>query len=137
MAEPASESRARKAADRALGQRGEAVAEATACTRGWQPWQRNARIGGIEVDLAMLRQREGRTELLVAEVKASRLPIEDPVGRWPLRRQRRLWQAAEALCVACSADRVELALIGVVLQADRETVTWWVVEAPSETVERW
>ncbi len=115
-----------------MGQRGEAVAEATACTRGWQPWQRNARVDGAEVDLAMLRQRDGNIELLVAEVKTSRAPIHDPVRRWPPRRQQRLWRAAEQLGEACRAERVEVALIAVVLQADRETVTWWQVEAPAD-----
>jgi len=130
LADAAPDARARKIADQALGRRGEAVAEATALGRGWQPWRRNVRVDGAEVDLAMLRKTGEQTELLVAEVKTSRAPIADLVGRWPMRRQRRLWRAAELLCEACGADRVEVALITVVLQGDRQVVTWWVAQAP-------
>lgn len=115
---------AAKLADQALGRRGEDVAYATACGRGWQPWQRNARVTGTEVDLAMRRQSDNRLELLVAEVKTSRRPIVDTSQRWPLQRQRRLWAAAEVLCGQCGADRVEVSLITVVLSHDLQKVTW-------------
>ncbi|MSQ83646.1 MAG: hypothetical protein EXR77_12305 [Myxococcales bacterium] len=115
---------AAKLADQALGRRGEDVACATACGRGWQPWQRNARVAETEVDLAMRRQSDNRLELLVAEVKTSRRTFVDASQRWPLQRQRRLWAAAEVLCEQCGADRVEVSLITVVLSHDLQKVTW-------------
>lgn len=104
---------------------------ALAIERGWQPWQRNLRVGRCEVDLAMRRQGQSGLQLLVAEVKTSRRPILEPLRRWSAAQQRRLWAAAAALSEQTQADRVEVALVLVCLAADQRQITWFVAEPPA------
>ena len=120
----ASTSPARATANQTLGRAGEDAALALAVARGWSPWRRNIKLPIGEVDLALLRQADAQTQLLVVEVKTSRRPILQPERRWSVAQRRRLWAIAAVLAADAKADVVQVALILVVLQGSSETVTW-------------
>jgi len=128
MAADASAQRRKKLDDQATGRRGEELALQLAMARGWQPWQRQVRVGRAEIDLALLRDDGDGRRLLLVEVKTTRGHGIDHALRWSAAQQRRLWSAAEPLMEQANASEVTAALVLVRLAADHQTVTW--LDAP-------
>lgn len=111
------------------GARGEALALSWATGQGWQLYGRRLRVEGCEVDLALVRQRPGEPkELLLLEVKTSRRAGGDHAERWRKAQQARLWGAAEALMIQSESQQVQVGLIVVTLQADRQHLQWLAAE---------
>jgi Holliday junction resolvase-like predicted endonuclease len=111
------------------GERGETLALRWAMAQGWQLYGQRLRVERCEVDLAMVREKPGQPrELLLIEVKTSRRQGGDHALRWGKAQQARLWGAAEALMNQSNSQQVQVALVVVTLQADREHVRWLIAE---------
>lgn len=106
------------------GRRGEALAVELARERGWQPWLSNVPVGGGEADLVCFRERNGRRQGLLVEVKASRNPRADLAARLSKAQQRRLWHMAETLCVQHDLESIEVVILLVTLLPGAERVAW-------------
>jgi Holliday junction resolvase-like predicted endonuclease len=111
------------------GRRGEELALELARDRGWQPWLGNVPIAGHEADLVCMRQgRDGREGLLL-EVKTTRDARADLAPRLGLAQQKRLWRMAEVLVEQHDLHAIEVAVVLVRLQPDREHALWIPLEA--------
>ncbi len=112
----------------ATGKDGEAMAAELARQRGWQPWLGNVRIAGGEADLVCMREGPHGREGLLLEVKTTRNGRADLTTRLGHAQTRRLWKMANALCIQHDLHSIEVAVVLVRLQPDREHVEWLVLE---------
>lgn len=111
------------------GERGEELALRWAVEQGWTLYGRRLRLERCEVDLAMVRQTpDAARELLLIEVKTSRRQDPDHAQRWSKAQQARLWSAAETLMIQSESQHVQIALVVVTLQAEREHLQWLAAE---------
>lgn len=111
------------------GRRGEELALQLARDRGWQPWLGNVPIAGHEADLVCMRDGPKGREGLLLEVKTTRDPHAQLETRLGVAQTKRLWRMAEVLVEQHDLHTIEVAVVLVRLQSDREHAVWIPLDA--------
>jgi Holliday junction resolvase-like predicted endonuclease len=103
--------------NRRQGIRAERIAEKHLRSIGYRPLGRNLVVGGVEIDLLM-RDRSTR-ELVVVEVKSSRLGVHQALGALNVKKRRRIARAVRTLRRMHLSDGDGIRVEGILIDMSR------------------